>query len=231
MLEKLKVIDVPVLLTYYKQGMSDNQIGKLMGFHGGSIGHQRRKLGLIPNRRVKAQLRLIGDSHAICSKCGETKDLSHFIVNRRGGPYTYSLSYCNECRKRDNVISINANIARYMVMVCSRLRTRCRNGRLPFDLTTRDLVELFESQKGLCFYTDTPLAWGAGQGPRRNALSVDRIIHNEGYTKNNVVLCTYRVNTIKSDLSIEELEKWMPSWHERILSLSRSGNAKSVKSL
>jgi len=39
--------------------------------------------------------------------------------------------------------------------------------------------------------------------------------------KGNVVLCVARVNTIKSDVSLNEMKLWMPGWYERIVDMWR----------
>lgn len=45
----------------------------------------------------------------------------------------------------------------------------------------------------------------------------------EGYTNDNVVLCTSRFNTIKSNMTIEEIEKYMPAIYKRIQMWRRRG--------
>jgi hypothetical protein len=39
----------------------------------------------------------------------------------------------------------------------------------------------------------------------KNAFSVDRIDSNKGYIRGNIVLCTFIVNKMKQDLSLNEL--------------------------
>ena len=65
--------------------------------------------------------------------------------------------------------------------------------------------------------TDLVLDWGSGKGYRPNALSIDKISPEKGYIKGNVVLCTYKSNTIKTNLTLDEIRAWLPGWHKRIL--------------
>ena len=51
----------------------------------------------------------------------------------------------------------------------------------------------------------------------RYCLSFDKIISEKGYTKENIVLCTYRANAVKQDLTLEEIKKWLPIWYEKII--------------
>jgi hypothetical protein len=39
--------------------------------------------------------------------------------------------------------------------------------------------------------------------------SIDRIDSSKGYIKDNIVLCCARANTIKMDLSLEDLKIWI----------------------
>ena len=213
-----KTIDIPTFRAYYEQGMSDNQIGRLMGFHAGSIGYQRRKHDLPPNRTVKAQLRRIGKTKARCSKCNEVKGLSNFVINRKGGPYTYSLSYCHECRKIQVITHMNSSIEVFLRARWSRLRLKSKKQNYPFTISPEDLVQQFHAQSGKCFYTDEPLDWGTAKGFRRNALSVDRIVSNRGYVKGNIVLCTYKANAVKTNLTLDEMSNWLPRWYEKAIS-------------
>ncbi len=44
---------------------------------------------------------------------------------------------------------------------------------------------------------------------------------DDGYTLGNVVLCTYRANSIKRDVSLDELREWMPGWYDRLVSAGK----------
>jgi hypothetical protein len=50
-------------------------------------------------------------------------------------------------------------------------------------------------------------------------LSFDRFDTTQGYAWGNVVLCSNRANSIKRDLTLQELRVWIPSWYERGLRL------------
>lgn len=121
---------------------------------------------------------------------------------RRKGPYTVDRCLMKRCRG-----------LKYSAAVLG----------LPFSLTVEYLKQLYELQKGLCFYTDVELITHVGVGHPPNSLSVDKIEPNLGYVPGNVVLCSKRANSIKHDQSLEELSKWMPLWHERIEMWRKNG--------
>lgn len=77
-----------------------------------------------------------------------------------------------------------------------RYRTRRVTGLPECDLDGSYLVRLYHQQKGLCYYTGQQLIIA----PRQQLLetvSIDRLTPNLGYTRGNVVLCAYEVNTSK----------------------------------
>jgi len=78
------------------------------------------------------------------------------------------------------------------------------------------LLKQFENQKGKCFYTGRILEWKGGNGLNRNSLSIDKIIPEKGYIQKNFVLCTHIANSVKLDLSLQEIEEWIPKWYSKI---------------
>lgn len=122
----------------------------------------------------------------------------------------------------------NLNFERNMKMRIHLLRGRAKRRGVPFELVYSDLCTLFNDQNGLCFYTDQPMVWDRSAGQSRKALSVDRIDSTRGYVAGNVVLCSWRANAIKNDLTMEELKQWMPSWHQRLQDKIKSLSAEAL---
>jgi hypothetical protein len=87
---------------------------------------------------------------------------------------------------------------------------------VPFTTTQDDWFEVYDRYEGKCFYTDIPMVWSAGHGKDRNAVSVDKIIPEVGYARGNIVFCSNRANLIKNNMTLEEMQKWTPSWYTRI---------------
>jgi hypothetical protein len=98
----------------------------------------------------------------------------------------------------------------------SSFKTTARKSGITFTITREELCGMFEEQKGLCFYTDVPMRTDTGLGWNPNALSLDKVVPEKGYIPGNVVLCTRRANTVKSDLTLEEMKLWMPPWYKRL---------------
>jgi hypothetical protein len=76
---------------------------------------------------------------------------------------------------------------------------------IPSDLTVEYLVELYEKQGGYCHYSGEKMVFGWVDGKvHHNSLSLDKLNPNKGYVRGNVVWCTYLVNTMKRNMTVEE---------------------------
>lgn len=79
---------------------------------------------------------------------------------------------------------------------------RARKLKLEFNITEEFIKELWEKQDGKCFYSGLDMNITERNTPY--AMSLDKVDANKGYTQDNVVLCTYIVNTMKSNLPVTE---------------------------
>lgn len=74
-----------------------------------------------------------------------------------------------------------------------------------FNLTYKDLLEIYEKQGKCCYYTKLPLRLF---GPKNyDTLSVDRIDSNKGYSKDNIVLALLCVNMFKSNYDLKDMKE------------------------
>lgn len=91
----------------------------------------------------------------------------------------------------------------------TRWKMSARKRKIPFDekLTSKDLFELWEKQKHKCFYTG--ICMSLNKEDKLHLVSVDRIDSSIGYTKDNIVLCTYAFNSFKFNYDIETIKKFI----------------------
>lgn len=83
---------------------------------------------------------------------------------------------------------------------------------IEFDIDVDFIYSLLKKQNGLCKYSGTLLDIDNTNVDNINhfninTLSIDRIDSSKGYTKDNVVLVTAIVNSMKNDLSENEFIK------------------------
>jgi dUTP pyrophosphatase len=85
-------------------------------------------------------------------------------------------------------------------------RAGCKKKGIPFDIDLNYLVNQYEVQDGLCYYSKIKLEFG------KNSLysaSLERLNPNLGYTKGNVVLASKAMNWAKNNASTAEFIEFL----------------------
>lgn len=82
---------------------------------------------------------------------------------------------------------------------------RAEAKNIDFDLDHKFLEELFDKQKGKCYYSNYPMQLKGSKV--FNTASLDRINSSKGYTKDNVVFCLNSINMLKSNHDLKEIKK------------------------
>lgn len=218
------------IIELNKLGHTNRNIAKIINTKHHNIGYYLRKMGL-RSTWARQPINKISDTEAKCSKCNEIKSLAQFQHGRRGQPYEYTFSYCNECRKKQGYLNANKNIKSFLNDKYARLKRRAKAKNIEFNISLTEFTKLFEIQKGKCYYTNTVLECSVGTGYKRNAFSIDRVDSSKGYVKGNVVFCTSKVNTVKSDLTMQELKSWIPKWYKKTLKVVSMWRAIGLKCL
>lgn len=88
--------------------------------------------------------------------------------------------------------------------IYNRLKNSAKKRGIHFDLTLSDLEEL--SIPLSCPILNIPLAFNSGR-VQDNSVSYDRIDSTKGYTKDNLVIISWKANRLKNNASTEELQK------------------------
>lgn len=88
----------------------------------------------------------------------------------------------------------------------SSARQRARNKNMAFDLDIDFIQNLWEDQKGLCALTGKKMSLRGNKNSEEtfNSFSIDRIDSTRGYTKDNVHLIRWGVNSIKNNMSMDK---------------------------
>lgn len=132
-------------------------------------------------------MELMALSTKVCSKCGIEKASSLFNKNRLE---------CKECESSRKNLWREKNKDKYV-----------RSLGIPWDLDEECLKSIWVD---VCPVLGFPLINGShliGNDRPDNLAELDRLIPAKGYIKGNVHWISRRANRIKSDASVEELEK------------------------
>ena len=83
-------------------------------------------------------------------------------------------------------------------------KTRAKKYQIPFQITLQDLIDMFPADN-ICPVLKVPFVWGTKKDHNLSP-SLDRMIPELGYTKENVRFISYKANRIKNDSTIEILK-------------------------
>lgn len=209
------------ILELNEQGLLNRQIASILGINHRTVGSRLKahnRQSIFANQPID----MVSETEAKCSKCKEIKSITNFQFGRKGQKFEYKFSYCNDCRRKQVYLNLNNDINKFLSNSFNKLKLRAKKKNIPFSITKKEFIEQYHSQNGLCFYTDVEMICEVGNNTQRNTMSVDKIIPQKGYCKGNVVFTTFRINTCKCDLELEEIEMWMPTWYNRIIDFLES---------
>ena len=90
---------------------------------------------------------------------------------------------------------------------------RARVNKLPFDLTVQDLRDIITDScpiLGIKFELNkNGQKWGKGKNKNswENSPSLDRIVPDKGYTKDNIIIVSLMANSIKNQATPDQIQK------------------------
>ena len=152
-----------------------------------------------------------------CITCGESLPLSQFHLRKDNNKYRGECKSCNGSRTlaRSNSLSD----AQYLY---ESAKTRAKRKSREFTITIED-VGLVDSDT--CPYLQIPMfrrVQVSGKKPchHNNSKSLDRIDSARGYVPGNIIVCSWRANSLLRDGSLSELKLLIHNF-ERILNSTK----------
>ena len=208
---------VKQIIELAKQGINRNQICKKLNINWIAVEYYLDE-NHIEYKNTNAPLEMVSETEAKCRVCKEIKNINEFSFKKLKSGARSRHTFCKTCLRKREYNRLNSDVNKYLASRWSYVRGACKEENIIFDISREDFIQQYSTQNGKCFYTDTEFVWSVGNGlDRRKSISVDRIIPELGYVKNNVVFCTYTINTCKNDLSLSEMKLWMPPIYEKII--------------
>lgn len=153
----------------------------------------------------------------ICAKCGARKStLTDFF--RHSSTQDGFHSWCKLCCKEGSERSREKKYSTFEGRITTFLRTCAKSAEKrghKCTITRQDLIDLWLSQDGLCYYSDLPMEIKPAES---TSVSVERLDSNVGYTRENTVLCCNAINRMKSDFTVDEFIHFCRSVSEKFRS-------------
>lgn len=104
------------------------------------------------------------------------------------------------CYKSSRLITHGMSKTPEYMMWMGAKRRAAKQG-MDFNITMADIRIPVK-----CPVLNIPIIKGAG-GDRYNKPTLDRIDNTKGYTKDNIAVISWKANTLKSDLSVDQIKK------------------------
>ena len=164
-----------------------------------------------------------GNEQKICIVCSVPLEIKE-VDSSKGNCYSYNYNktmyLCNTChnKKKRNVETKarrNKTVgdSQHLQDMRSGARDRAKKNKLPFDLTTQDLRDIITDScpiLGIKFELNKHnQKWGKGKNKNNweNSPSLDRIVPDKGYTKDNVIIVSLMANSIKNQATPDQILK------------------------
>lgn len=142
-------------------------------------------------KRAKGSKTIDGQSTKCCSLCGEEKSLNLFHKSKSAT----QIGISNRCIKCSALSSMIKNA-----------KQRCKTSGRELDIDVHYLYNLTIGHTK-CPILGIELVYGGTVSIKNNSASIDRFDTTKGYTKDNVWIISYKANRMKSDATIDEIEK------------------------
>lgn len=143
--------------------------------------------------------------YSICRLCNIEKPLSDFGLREKDSHLCRSS--CRACDANSRLrwyhhVKANRTFEQTIELRVYQARKRATKKKLEFDITSSDILDIFNRQSGKCFYSGIDMEKIPKIDNYYN-LSIDRVDSKKGYVKDNVVLCCDSVNTMKNSMPTE----------------------------
>lgn len=148
-----------------------------------------------------------------CRICGEFLPLDQFSVSKTycisRKKHDYRCSNCKAKQQRDRINSYSEE-TKILKLLQSRYlgaRERAIAKNIEFNITKKDLKDLYDKQNGLCNISKIKMTYTTFERRKPFNISIDRIDSSKGYTKDNIQLVCMAVNQLKSDFDMDVIYK------------------------
>ena len=147
----------------------------------------------------------------VCARCNTECAKTNFYPHKHTKDKLNS--WCKQCSNVATSVSRKKEpktVFNYLKRKMWAIKREAKLRGIGFEITIDDVIELYGKQKGLCALSGEQLTWiyGNNQGQVLTNLSVDRIDSALDYTKDNIQLVCYIVNSMKNILTKDELLLW-----------------------
>lgn len=118
--------------------------------------------------------------------------------------------------KKDTILG-NSNVDNIINSTFKDIKKRAKKKNIPFRITKEYLKSIYP-KNGKCLLLDIDMFKNKGHS-EPNSPSIDRIIPIKGYMEGNLIWISHKANTIKNDLSLNEMKLLLKNWKRKLYNL------------
>ncbi len=151
----------------------------------------------------------------LCSVTLEIKKVNSLKGNCYISNYNNKIYKCNKCfitytnqRKKKYRTNKTVGSSRHLNDMRESARQRARKYNIPYDIKVKDLREIITERcpiLGIKFELNKPN--GKALNNWQTSPSLDRIVPDKGYTKDNIIIVSMMANSIKTQATPKEIQK------------------------
>jgi len=142
----------------------------------------------------------------VCTSCHKKMDEDKFGTEKRGNK-VYQINVCSSCKQDQRNKSISKSPKSFMQHLIWQLKSKRIKEGYEWTITIDDLMEIYNSQKGICLLSGIKLTHIKGKGHIDTNISLDRINNDKGYTPDNIQIIAYVVNMMRRTMPVNEFKK------------------------
>jgi hypothetical protein len=139
-----------------------------------------------------------------CVICDKEQSRSYFsYVDRNIGAKSGYKDTCKKCSRNKKTIEIRDRDWKYRAneVIYMNAKARAKRDNIEFTITRDDvIIPNVCPVLGIPLFRESKETW-------MNAPSIDRVDNRKGYTKENIMVVSRRVNILKKDATFDELVK------------------------
>ena len=138
-----------------------------------------------------------------CKICNVEKPISEFYKRTEDADKRMVLCKpCANARTRKNYRTTKATKPGHALQIFNKRKNAAKREGIIFDI---DFDYMFSLPSENCPILNMPLSWcELADRPKDNTPSIDKIIPEKGYVKNNVAWVSYRANSLKGNGTLDE---------------------------
>ena len=136
--------NVSEIIFLHGKGLKNREIARNLDITHRTVAYHLARNSLKANGAKGGRLEIIDDKRARCSRCKNIHALEDWPTAREGKKYPYRLSYCRDCRRKQQYARLNGSSKAIVNDRFNKVRLRAKELGIEFNLTKEYLLNLYE---------------------------------------------------------------------------------------